>query len=303
MQVLAVIVRYNTALSSSQTIDSLSRAFSENPEIMRSVRALIWDNSPAPLVHPQLPFPFSYFHSGQNVGMSGAFNSAAAQAQQENIPWLLLLDQDTVLPQDFFPGMLGYLRRLTEHPDVAAIVPTVLVGDFIVSPRRMLLNRHRAYPKGETGMAEGEAAAVNSGTLLRVSALLAIGGFSPDFWLDYSDWYVFHQLYRSGMRVWRAADITLQHSMTVMDYDNLMSLDRYRNLLGAEGAFNDLYKGRLENAMQTLRLAARLAKQRLKFKNPEFSRLTLRFLIERLFSSRTTRIQRWQQLSAERRPR
>jgi GT2 family glycosyltransferase len=301
MQIFAVVVRYRVALSDSQTIDSLSRAFSQYPEAMNSVRVLIWDNSPIALEHPELSFPFNYDHGGQNVGMSGAFNSAAEQAQQENIPWLLLLDQDTVLPPYFFSKILEYVRALTERPEVAAIVPTVLVGDFVVSPRRMLLNRHKAYPKGEIGLAKGEAAAVNSGTLLRVSTLLAIGGFSLDFWLDYSDWYVFHQLHLRGMRVWRAADITLQHSMTVMDYDNLMSLERYKNLLAAEGAFNDLYKGRLENTVQTLRLAVRVLKQRLKFKNPEFSRLTWRYLIARVFSSRTTKIRRWQQYNSERR--
>jgi hypothetical protein len=164
----------------------------------------------------------------------------------------------------------------------------------------MLLNRHRAYPAGEIGVADGEAAAINSGTLLRVRDLLDIGGYSPEFWLDYSDWYVFHQLYLQGRRVWRAANIQLQHSMTVMDYDGLMSLDRYRNFLAAEEAFNDLYKGRIENLVQTVRLAARVVKQRLKFQNPEFSRITRNHLLRRLFTSKKARIRFWRELCARR---
>jgi hypothetical protein len=130
-----------------------------------------------------------------------------------------------------------------------------------------------------------------------VTDLLEIGGFSDAFWLDYSDWYVFHQFFLRKKLVWRAADIKLQHSMTVMDYDNLMTPSRYRNYIAAEGAFNDLYKGPLENAVQTLRLFVRAIRQRWRFKNPEFSRITWKYFLARFFAFRKTRLRRWRQLS------
>jgi hypothetical protein len=75
---------------------------------------------------------------------------------------------------------------------------------------------------------------------------------------------------------------------------------RYRNYIAAEGAFNDLYKGLLENAVQTLRLFVRVIRQRWRLKNPEFSRITWKYLVARLFASRKLRIRRWRQLNVTR---
>ena len=195
------------------------------------------------------------------------------------------------------------LRHAAEHEgdrEIAAIAPTVFVGEYQASPWQVLFNGHRQYTRGESGPAEGEAAAINSGSLISVAALGQIGGYSEAFWLDYSDWYVFHQFFLHGLRVWKAAELEIQHSMTVMDYDNLMPVWRYKNFIVAEGAFNDLYKGRLENAVQTGRLPIRALKQRLRFKNPEFSKITLSYFWRRLFSSRKRRIRRWQQMTTQR---
>jgi GT2 family glycosyltransferase len=150
-------------------------------------------------------------------------------------------------------------------------------------------------------VAEGEAFAINSGCLMRVAWLKKIGGFSNDFWLDYSDIYACHQIFVRGGKVWRATDAELEHEMTVMDYDRLMSPWRYTNFSHAESAFNDLYKGYAENAMQNLRLLARAIKQRRKYRNPEFSRITLAQLIYRLTVPRRRRIQQWIAAGEERR--
>jgi hypothetical protein len=145
--------------------------------------------------------------------------------------------------------MLARSRAATISTEIAAIVPVVKVGERVVSPRVSIFNGHRDYPENDAH--SGEVFAINSGCLLRLGALEAIGGFSPDFWLDYSDRYVFHQFYLRGLRVMRA-DVELQHEMTIMDYDRLMSPLRYQNFIEAEGAFNDLYKGRAENAPSKL---------------------------------------------------
>ena len=299
MQILAVVVLYKTTFEDSHTVQSLRKALVNKPELRNSVQVLFWDNSPESIEGTEMPFPCLYKHSIKNLGLSGAYNSAAAMADEQGIPWLLLLDQDTRLPESFLPDMLRHAEQLTGRREIAAIAPTVGVGDFVVSPWLVLFNRHRSYADGESQLADGEATAINSGSLLRVKALLAIGGYSEEFWLDYSDRYVYHQLFRKGYRVWRATDIRMQHSMTVMDYDNLMSTWRYKNFIYAEGAFNDLYKGWQENAVQTLRLAARVFRQRKRFKNPEFSRITLRYLFYRLSVSKHRRIKRWRERSFE----
>jgi GT2 family glycosyltransferase len=254
---------------------------------------MIWDNSPEKLLNPELPAGSLYRHSAANLGPSGAFNAALRYALEHGHRWMLLLDQDMEIHADFLRLLLRHRAEAENLSEIAAIVPTVYVGDQVVSPRQHLFNRHRAYRAKESGVAPGEAFAINSGCLMRASALETIGGFSTDFWLDYSDMYVFHQFFLRGMKVWRAADAELQHEMTIMDYDRLMSPWRYRNYCAAEGAFNDLYKGWLENSIQTLRVFARAIKQRKKYKNPEFSRIAWEQLVYRIRVPRRTRIARW----------
>jgi GT2 family glycosyltransferase len=293
MKMLAVMVRYQTPLAESKTLRGLCAAFASHPELAAFYKVMVWDNSPEVVVDPQLPAGFIYRHSQANVGTSGAFNEACHYALERGHAWMLLLDQDMGIHAEFLQALIRHRDRVQERGEVAAIVPTVCAGGTVVSPRQQLVHRNRAYPAGECGVAEGEAIAINSGSLVRVSALEEIGGFSTDFWLDYSDFYVFHQFFLHGMKVWRAADAVLQHEMTVMDHERPMSPWRYRNFSVAESAFNDLYKGRLGNAFQTLRVFARAIKQRAQYGNPELARIAWEQLLDRLATPRQQRLQRW----------
>jgi GT2 family glycosyltransferase len=287
------MVRYQTALSDSPTIEGFCEAFQTHPELADGYSVMVWDNSPTSLVDPQLPFPFLYHHSKANLGTSGAYNGAMKYALDHDFPWMLLLDQDTAVTAHFLATMLRHAHNLQQRPEVAAIAPTVSVRNSVVSPRRYRFNHHRAYPDGQLGVAPGEPFAINSGCVIRVESLREVGGYSSDFWLDYSDIYLFHQFHLRGMSTWRAADAKLEHDMSIMDYDRLMTPWRYRNYSFAETAFNDLYKGRLENAAQTLRLAVRAVRQRHKYQSSEFSRITYEQLLYRLRVPRAMRIAQW----------
>ena len=294
--ILAVIVRYQMALSESPTLQGLCKALSSQPGFARDYTVMIWDNSPEALENPQLSIPFLYQHSKVNLGVSGAYNGAMEYALEHGYPWMLLLDQDTKITNDFLFTMRRHSRALLPRQEIAAIAPTVRAGRIVISPTQRLFclrGRPRKYLAGECGIASGEAAPINSGCIIRVASLRDIGGFSTDFWLDYSDTYVFHQLFMHGMKVWRAADVEVEHTLSVIDYDRLMTPWRYRNLSYAETAFYDLYKGRIESAVQTLTLFARAIKLRLKYDNPDFSRITWEQLVYRLRVSQTARIARW----------
>ena len=300
MQILAVVVRYKMELRESATIAGLLDAFAEAPSLQDAYRVLVWDNTPEALESPELPFAFHYRHSARNLGTSGAYNGAMQFAQENGYPWMLLLDQDTTVTAEFLGVMAEHARLLLGRGEVAAIAPTVHVRNIVVSPKKQLFSRNRHYPSGECGIAGGEAIAINSGCIMRASSLRSIGGFSLEFWLDYSDLYVFHQFFRHGMKVWRATDAHLEHEMSIMDYDRLMTPWRYRNFSYAETAFHDLYKGRLENLIQTARVFARAIKQRFKYRNPEFSRIAWQQWKYRVSTTKKHRIRRWMAESAAR---
>lgn len=300
MKILIVVVLYKTELAESQTIRRLTEALRDHPELPQQLTLMIWDNSPAPLPDPQLPIPFLYQHTGTNLGPSGAYNAATQYAAQRGYAWLHLFDQDTAVTTDFLQAMLRHAAIVDPQPSVALIAPTVLVRGSVVSPREYIFNRHRAYPAGEIGVAPREAFAINSACMIRIAALEQVGGFSTEFWLDYSDIELSHRLYLRGFKLWRAADVEIEHDMTIMDYDRLMTPERYRNYLAAESAFNDIYKGRLENASQTLRTLVRAIRQRFKYKSPAFSRIAFRQWLYRMSTTRAQRIARWKRDAATR---
>lgn len=300
MTILAVMVRYNTPLHQSDTVRGVCEAFSSSPSVRDGYHFLIWDNSSEKLANPNLPIPFEYHHSRHNLGIAGACNNTMHIARDRRYQWMLLLDQDTKVHAGFFEAMLRWGNELENRFEVALVAPTVRSGNLIVSPRQYLFNRHRAYVEPAPGVASGEAFAINSGALIRVAALESIGGFSTDFWLDYSDIYVCHQFYLQGKKIWRATDAELEHEMSVRDYDRLMTPARYINYSYAETAFNDIYKGALENWTQTLRLLFRAIRQRRKYKDPAYSRITAAQLMYRLRVSRIDRIERWRQAGEQR---
>jgi len=294
MQILAVVVRYNMPLDQSQTLLGLCDALSTHPDLAEAYRLLIWDNSPEALADPQLSIPFVYRHSNRNLGVSGAYNNAMEYAEQHGHIWMVFFDQDSAVTSDLLRTLLRHSRNLENRTDIVAIAPTVKMGAYTASPKILGFNgRTHDYPAGECGIADGRVIAVNSGCVMRTSALRSIGGFSTDFWLDFSDLYVFHQFFLTGKKVWRAGDTEFQHEMTMLDYDGLMSPWRYKNYLYAETAYSDLYFGRIERLMQHLKLPARAIKQRILFKNPDFSRLTLEQFMYRLRVRRSKRLLRF----------
>ena len=198
-KILTIVVRYKMPLSQSPAVQGFCDATSSQPDLAESYTMMVWDNSTEPEASPTLPVPFIYHHSKINLGVSGAYNGAMCYALEHGYTWMMLLDQDTKITREFFSTMLRHSLNLLPKHEIAAITPTVRFGEIVISPSQRLFGKNRSYPIGECGTAPGEAAAINSGCILRIASLQAIGGFSSDFWLDYSDLYVFHQFFVHGL--------------------------------------------------------------------------------------------------------
>jgi GT2 family glycosyltransferase len=296
MQILIVVVRYKTPLEQSQTMSSLSAVFQAHPELLGSFRILVWDNSPAKLETAQGSFPFEYRFSERNLGVSGAYNHAMEWAESIGCPWLLLLDQDTSVPEGFLERMFEYSSEFEHDTQVATIVPFVRSHGKLVSPRQFGgVIRNQQIPRSVTGVFKEDAYAVNSGTLMRVSALRGVGGYSEEFWLDLSDAYVFQTLHRDGKWMYIAGDLELPHSIAALDFNAEMTPQRYRNFLAAENAYIGLYRSPLVNWVQTFWLLARSMRQFRRYRNKEFARITLKCFVERLLYPKAVRMKRWKE--------
>jgi GT2 family glycosyltransferase len=302
MKILAIVVRYKMPLEQSQTLSSLAEAFASDPDLLEEYGVLLWDNSPVRLENPKLSFPLQYGHSDQNLGVSGAYNHASSYAESIGCPWLLLLDQDTTVTADYLLRMLGHVKEVEEEQTVATIVPFVRSHERLVSPRKFgRLIRNHQIPRSVSGIYQDDAYAVNSGTVMRVSALREVGGYSEEFWLDLSDAYIFQAFYRHGKRMYIAGDIEIAHSVASMDFDRHMTPERYRSFLAAENMYLAMYRSRLVNLAQTFWLIARAARQYRRYKNKEFARITLIFLRQRIFWSKSACATKWRGILESRR--
>jgi GT2 family glycosyltransferase len=303
-KILIVLVRYQTLLQDSQTMRTLGACLAADTELGQHFSTLVWDNTPVGIpTGPSVsgfPMPIEYRHSGENAGVAGAYNYAMELAEQCGFSWLLLLDQDTTLSPGFLAAMHGHASRLEKDKRIAAIAPTMLMGNLPVSPKIMSRWGGAKDPApGFEGPVFKELIIMNSGMLLRVAALRRIGGYSMDFWLDFSDRYVCHMLAKEKYGAWLAGEQRLQHEVSIMSGEGTTSMERYENLMGAQDAYFSQYKSFLRNAVfcqRLLRIALRERKIR-----PERSRLLFTHLVRRFTVPKRRRLEEWRRTVSARR--
>jgi GT2 family glycosyltransferase len=239
--VLAVVVVYNCELSQSHSVSSLFQILREHPELAKHFSVVLYDNSPrpqSPLAPPD--FPSHYVHDPSNGGLATAYNFALTRAESEGREWLLLLDQDTTLTREFISELVETAQTLHTRPEVAAIVPKLLVHGKVHSPaipftdqmRRQFLPPTEALTHDVVGVLPQRLCAYNSGSTLRVVALRSIGGFPTEFWLDFLDHAVFHALIVHGYRVYVMLAM-LAHDSSYSDIGKV-PLWRLHNILMAQ---------------------------------------------------------------------
>jgi hypothetical protein len=227
--VLAVLVLYGRAAHEAASWPMLNAMMGQESAFVLK-RCLIHDNSPAISEHfdVHLPEGFEQRLSPGNVGTAGAYAGAIDVAKAQKCEWLLLLDQDTLLPLD-------YLARAAASLDRADIlVPRVWHGDQLISPGVLTktgsIRPSSNLPKHGTG----HATAISSGLLARVSAIETSLPFPKDLWLDYVDHWMFLSFARNGLKI---AEISadLEHNLSIKEPSRLAS-DRLDSILRAEAA-------------------------------------------------------------------
>ncbi len=293
---LVVIVLYKLRPSESAALETLNAAiFRSNPN-GSYIKILLFDNTPGAVDPGSLPDGVLYEAAKQNEGLASAYNRALEFASREGVDWLLTLDQDTSLPDNFLSALGAIASSIGSDPKVAAIVPQVFDKTRLVSPSWWHWDTFPKYfPVGFVGVSHRNASAFNSASTLRVSAVRSVGGYDSRFWLDYSDAYLYRKLYKHGMYIYVAGNIHVQHQFSVLDMNRSVSVARYQNILSAGCAFWDLELGRLAALDYTGRLIYRAFYKHLKHgHSAAFRSASLQMLKRRLFQSRKRRIKDWE---------
>ncbi|HWE86990.1 MAG TPA: hypothetical protein VG267_18745 [Terracidiphilus sp.] len=270
--ILPIVVLYNLRLSDSptyRTFCAAARHCGSDPS-----RIAVYDNSPVRQADPEEEAHLkAFYHDPNNSGLAAGYNWALARAEESGIEWLLLLDQDSELPVEFLSIMLDAAMLYEPQPQVAAIVPHVRGSAGPISPNRVRFGRLAAVPETLSGVIPYEITAVNSGVLVRTDFVRSIGGFNPDFPLDCLDHWLFHEIYARG-EVAAIATSCMRHDLSVRDYRNKVSVNRYRSILFSEGLFVATTKSRIERMFYVWRLALRAVKQVVIYRQPKIAALT-----------------------------
>lgn len=296
MSILAIVVLYGMSPEVSPTVRTLLTSAAALTSIERAkFKVLIYDNTPNAHTPGFLGNCFEYHASAENGGLASAYNYALRRAEEEGFEWLLTLDQDTEIHQEYLSKLFELVRQLHSDDRTAAIAPCIADKGVVISPHILFYGLSKRFPKGYQGLSRKETAVINSATAWRVSAVRDIGGFNPLFWLDYLDYWVCHSIYRSGRRIYVDGNLTISHELSLLDRKNRMTAARFDNFLSAETAFYDVYRSRVEGLVLTFRVLGRLLKQIIRREDLVLRALTWSCFKRRLFQPKAMRVDNWRQ--------
>lgn len=180
---LIIIVTYNTALDECETFRSICCMKEDG----HNLNVFVYDNSIDPQVIKKYDgISIEYFHDPLNSGVSKAYNTGGLYAQKQSKKWVLLLDQDTTLPNSI---LTAYSKATILFPNLKLFAPVLLLADNrIFSPCNYKFKRGFHLKEINEGVHSlNQVAPVNSGMLIDVDSFFEVGGYNEKVKLDFSD--------------------------------------------------------------------------------------------------------------------
>lgn len=256
--IAAVVVLYRMSPEDSPSCSAMEQALRTDAALAALIDLLVIDNSPRrqPMAQDSVS---RYVHDGTNPGLAARYNFALQEAKRSGVPWLLLLDQDTKVTPEYLRELSSLAVQLREEEDVVAVAPKLYMHDCLQSPHLTLSDRYRhpsrAADLERVGIAPRRLRVFNSGAMVRIAAMEAIGGFPEEYWLDYLDHATFERLQARGGKIY-VMNARLQHEMSIYapHQEEARHAARQENRLTAERRFYDQHGSREERMWYRLDL-------------------------------------------------
>jgi GT2 family glycosyltransferase len=256
-----------------------------DPKAFENLKLIIYDNGQINQKDDiTVPFNFMYLNNSKNDGLAKAYNYALNYGISEDYNWLLLLDQDSSLTDNFISTLNFVIEQVESNDTIKAIVPKMVYkGDFF-SPSKVLFGGiHRPIDMKIYGLCPFEVFSIGSGCLVRISFFQKIGGFNNFFWLDCLDRWIFYEINKANGKVFITNSI-IEHELSVMDYSKFVSEKRYVNIMKYETYFMKFYKTKTENFVYYIRLLKRAMSFLFSRKNRKFASMTFKHISELIFN-------------------
>lgn len=211
-------------------------------------------------------------NSEENQKIAGAYNFALERAIKKGMKWILLLDQDTVIPDNYFKE-LDKLFSGNYCSDLVAIVPILELNGRVLSPKRISSKMRFEHDINKTGYTKERLNAFNSLSLFDVQFIKSVGGFNKNYPLDMHDHWCYNQVYKHQKSVY-ILDVTSEHESSFIDFERNVSIPRYKEFLRTEDRFIRNELGIFVYLFYKMKILLRSVKQFINYKNKKYSLVT-----------------------------
>jgi len=194
----AVVVAYNPDPDFSNRLARLDSQF-EKVWIVNNGDTL---NLPSALPSASTPRTATVIEMHGNSGIAAAINAGVRAAATDGATWAALFDQDSICPDGFADAGFTAIEWAADQTRVALFAPMFAdSGNVYQRPQN---------PDGEPYPRIDEA--ITSGSFVRLSTFLALGGYDESFFIDFVDHDYMLRLNQSGNEA-RSLPIELIHSI------------------------------------------------------------------------------------------
>ncbi len=153
---------------------------------------------------------------GENKGIASGFNAGISRARKDGYRYVLLLDQDSVLPDGMIARCLNAVQELgIRGVRVSAVGPRYRDRRTGHTSRFVRYRWLRNVYAG-SGSTAGIVAAdflISSGSFYELAVFEEVGLFDEKLFIDHVDTEWFHRAARLGFRAFGLWDVVLEHAL------------------------------------------------------------------------------------------
>lgn len=260
MKILLCIVLYECPISQSDTLKCILDYMDHN-KFKNEVCIHVYDNGK----FDQNPkdIRYKYFPNFKNLYLSHNYNCALNYCNEHEIEWLILLDQDTKLSQEYLDVV--FQRQL--NTEMACYIP------YIISPHKTIISpyfigigfRKKKITKIVKAKYLTRCYSINSATILNVKYFINnINIFSQNYPLDFLDHWYFHRFAQLNAKI-GILPVQIEHALSVSNEN--VSLSRYKSILDAERIFFQKELSIIDRIVYKFIIIKRLISYKVKKKN------------------------------------
>lgn len=274
---LGVVVIYNIIIEECQTLMSLNKSASF---IGQTLDIVLYDNSSMPQRNDTLQFSHLrciYYHDSTNPGVSKAYNYAAGEASRMKKEFILLLDQDTLFPEE---TLIRYLEGINAYPNHHLFCPILQTKNGVFSPTKYFFRRGMKWANVKPGIhLLKNRNVLNSGLLVNLEVYQGIGGYNEQIELYFSD-FDFVNRYKQRYQEMVVINLICFHSLS--DFDNVdvySAIKRFKHYV--RGSYYSILNY-TDYVYLFITILSRSVKLSLRYRNLQFLKIFFKqYLIEK----------------------